>query len=123
MCLCLLEGYFLSEDIETNPGPRLNLNNHFTICHWNLNTISTHNFTEIQLLIDKLLVDKFDTVCLFGTYLNPIFPLDDDSLDIPDYIMVRADPAASNKRGGGCMYYKNCLPLKLVSDFDLIKIF
>ena len=121
--MCLLEGYFLSEDIETNPGPRLNLNNHFTICHWNLNTISTHNFTEIQLLIDKLLVDKFDTVCLFGTYLNPIFPLDDDSLDIPDYIMVRADPLASNKRGGGCMYYKNCLPLKLVSDFDLIKIF
>ena len=121
--MCLLEGCFLSEDIETNLGPRLNLNNHFTICHWNLNTISTHNFTEIQFLIDKLLVDKFDTVCLFGTYLNPIFPLDDDSLDIPDYIMVRADPPASNKRGGGCMYYKNCLPLKLVSDFDLIKIF
>ena len=32
-----------SGDIETNPGPRRNLNNHFAICHWNLNSISAHN--------------------------------------------------------------------------------
>ena len=33
----------LSGDIETNPAPWRNLNNHFTICHWNLNSISVHN--------------------------------------------------------------------------------
>ena len=39
----------LSGDIETNPGPRRNLSNHFTICHWNLNSISAYNFAKVQL--------------------------------------------------------------------------
>ena len=41
---------FLSGNIETNLGPRHNLNNHFTICHWNLNSISAHHFATVQLL-------------------------------------------------------------------------
>ena len=28
--------------------------------------------------------------------------------------MVRADHPANSKRGGVCMYYKNCLPLKVL---------
>ena len=92
---------FLSGDIETNPGPRRNLNNHFTICHWNL-------------LKAYLAIHKFDIVCLSETYLNSGFPFDDDNLDIPGYIMVRADHPANSKRGGVCMYYKNCLPLKVL---------
>ena len=28
--------------------------------------------------------------------------------------MIRADHAANSKRGGVCMYYKNCLPLKVL---------
>ena len=32
-----------SGDIETYPGPRHNLNNHFTTCHWNVSSISAHN--------------------------------------------------------------------------------
>ena len=60
---------FLSVDIETNPGPRDNLNNHFTICHWNLNSFSANNFAKIQLLKAYLAVHKFDIVCLSETYL------------------------------------------------------
>ena len=41
---------FLSGDVETNPGPRRNLNNHFTICHWNLSSIFAHNIVKVQLL-------------------------------------------------------------------------
>ena len=41
---------FLNGDIETNPGPRHNLNNHFTICHWNLSGTSAHSSTKAQLL-------------------------------------------------------------------------
>ena len=37
-------------DIETSGGPRNNLNFHFIICHWNPNSISAHNFAEVQLL-------------------------------------------------------------------------
>ena len=104
----------LSGDIETNPGPRRNLSNHFTICHWNLNSISAHNFAKVQLLKAYLAVHKFDIVCLSETYLNSSFPFDDDNLDIPGYIMIRVDHPANSKRGGVCMYYKNCLPLKVL---------
>ena len=51
-------------------------------------------------------------VRLSETYLNSSFPFDDDNLDIPGYIMIRADHPANSKRGGVYMYYKNCLPLK-----------
>ena len=105
---------FLSVDIETNPGPRHNLNNHFTICHWNLNSFSANNFAKIQRLKAYLAVHKFDIVCFSETYLNSSSPLDDDNLDIPGYIMVSADHLANSYRGGVCLYYKNCLPLKFL---------
>ena len=57
---------------------------------------------------------KFDIVCLSETYLNSSFPFDDDNLNIPGYTMVRADHLADSKRGGVCIYYKNCLPLKVL---------
>ena len=108
---------FLSGDIETNPGPRRNLNNHFTICHWNLNSISAHNFAKVQLLKPCLAIYEFDIVCLSETHLNSGFPFDDDSLDILGYIMVRTDHPANSKRGSVCMWYKNCLPLKVLDSF------
>ena len=54
----------LSGDIEANSGPRRNLNDHFNICHWNLNCISAHNFAKVQLLKAYLAVHNFDIVCL-----------------------------------------------------------
>ena len=107
--------YFLSRKlllsgvIENNPG-----RNPVTICHWNLNSISAHDFAKVQLLKAYLAVHKFDIVCLSETYLNSSFPFDDGNLDIPGYIMIRADHPANSKRGGVCMYYKNCLPLKVL---------
>ena len=37
-------------------------------------------------------------------------------MDIPGYIMIRADHLTSSKRGDVCLYCKNCLPLKV---FDI----
>ena len=102
----------LNEDTETNPGPRHNCNNHFTICHWNLNNISVHTFAKEQLLKANLAVYKFDIVYLSLTYLNASFLSDGDNLGIPGYIMVRADHAANT--GGAHMYCKNCLPLNIL---------
>ena len=108
----------LSGDIETNPGPRRNLSNHFTICHWNLNSISAHNFAKVQLLKAYLAVHKLHIVYLSETYLNSSLPFDDDNLDIPGYIMVRADHPTSSKRGDVCLYYKTVYHYKsLISDF------
>ena len=90
------------------------MNNLFTICHWNLDSISARNFAKVQFLKAYLAVHKFDIVCLSEIYLNSSFPFNDNNLDIPCYIMVRADHPVNDKRGGVCMYYKNCLPLKVL---------
>ena len=39
-----------SGDIEQNPGPKSDSCQSFSICHWNLNSISAHNFIKIFLL-------------------------------------------------------------------------
>ena len=36
--------------IEPNPGPEPNFCQSFSICHWNLNSISAHNFIKLSLL-------------------------------------------------------------------------
>ena len=72
------------------------MHNHFTICHWNLNSISAHNFFKIHLLKVNLPIHKFGIVCLSETYLESGFPFDDDNLDIHGYIMVRADHPANS---------------------------
>ena len=38
----------ISGDIETNPGPISSIIQSLSICHWNLNSISTYNFTSIS---------------------------------------------------------------------------
>ena len=105
---------FLSGDIETNSGPRCNLNNHFTISCWNLNSTFSHIFFKVQLLNAYLAVRKFDMIYFSETYLNSGFSCNDDNLDIPCYIIVRVYHPANNKSGGVYMYYKKCLPLKLL---------
>ena len=40
----------LSGDVETNPGPKRNSTETFSFCHWNLNSISSHNYVIIFLL-------------------------------------------------------------------------
>ena len=39
-----------SGDIEQNPGLKSNSFQSFSICHWNVNSISAHNFIKISLL-------------------------------------------------------------------------
>ena len=41
---------FLSGDVKANPGPRTKANNAFWVCHWNLNSISAHNYSKVSLL-------------------------------------------------------------------------
>ena len=39
---------FLSRhgDTELNPGPRKEKKNSLSVCHWNLNSLSAHNFSK-----------------------------------------------------------------------------
>ena len=40
----------LSADVELNPGPKRVSTINISICHWNLNSISPHNYIKLSLL-------------------------------------------------------------------------
>ena len=60
----------LSGDIEENPGPKCISNQSFFICHWNLNSITAHNYLKIYLLRAYISLHNFDLVCISETYLT-----------------------------------------------------
>ena len=102
-CKCLL---LLSGDIELNPGPKPNSCKSFSICHWNLNSITSHNFIKVSLITTYNSIHKFDIICLFETYLNSETLSNDENLNIPGYNLVRVDHLTNTKRGGVCIYFK-----------------
>ena len=105
----------LSGDVEINPGPKRNPRAKLSICHWNLNSISAHNYVKLSLLSAYLSFHNFDIICLSETYLNSSNSPDDETLEISGYNLVRSDHPLNSKRGGVCIYYKNYLPLRIIS--------
>ena len=108
-----------SGDIEENPGPKPNSCEYLSICHWNLNSISAHNFIKLSLLRAYISINKIDIICLSETYLDSSISSDNDNLELPGYNLVRADNPTNTKRGGVCIYYHNSLPLKVI-DIQLL---
>ena len=37
-------------DIEVNSGPKKNCSTSFSLCHWNLNSLTAHNCVKLSLL-------------------------------------------------------------------------
>ena len=99
----------LSGDIETNPGPK-SLDS-FSICHWNLNGISAHNYTKISLLTAFVLVHNFDIICLSETYVNSETSTDDQNLEIPGYYLLCTGQHFNNKREAICLFNRTTPPL------------
>ena len=91
-----------------------NANQLFSICHWNLNSITAHNYLKISLLRAYILLHNFDVVCMSETYLDSTTALDDENLEIVGYNLLGADHASNSKRGGACVYYKRSLALRLI---------
>ena len=56
---------------------------------------------------------KHDFICLSETYLDSSTP--DRLLEIDGYILVRADNSNNIKRGGVCIYYKESVPVRVMS--------
>ena len=109
-CKCLLQ---LSGDIELSPGPKLNSCKSFSICHWNLNSITSHNFIKVSLLTAYNSIHKFDIICLSETYLNFETLSSNENWNIPGYNLITADHLSNTKRGGVCICFKESLPLRL----------
>ena len=81
----------LSGDVKTNPGPKPNSKQSFSISHWNFNGISAHNYSKISLLTTYNLVHRCEIICLSETYLNFETSIDKSNLGISDYNVFRAD--------------------------------
>ena len=75
----------LSGDVETNPGPKRNSTETFSFCHWNLNSISSHDYVKMFLLKAYVTVLKFDIICLSETYLDSSTRPGDENLEIAGY--------------------------------------
>ena len=60
----------LGGDVELNPGPKQSSINAFSICHWNLNSLSAHNYAKIFLLKAYIAIHRFDNICISETYLD-----------------------------------------------------
>ena len=103
-----------------NPGPKPNPCHSFSICHWNLNSLATHNYLKVSLLRAYVAIEKFDVVCLSETYLDSSNLSNDDNFYLPDYNLVRADHRSNVKKGGICLYFKDSLPLKVL-DIQLLQ--
>ena len=103
-----------SGDIGENPGPKPNSCGCLSICHWNLNSISSHNLIKLSLPCAYISINKIDVICLSGTYLDSSISSDNDNLVLPRCNLVRADNPTYTKRGSVCIYYHNFLPLKVI---------
>ena len=57
-------------DIEFNTGPKPYYNQSFSICQWNVNSMSAHNYSKISLLTAYISMHNFDIICLSETYLT-----------------------------------------------------
>ena len=95
----------LSGDVELNPGPNPNSSKSFSICHWNLNSITSHSFIKVSLLTAYNTIHKYDIICISESFLNSQNSINDDNLSIPGYNMFRADHPSDSRRGGVCVYY------------------
>ena len=60
----------LGGDVEENPGTKPSSNQIFSIYHWNLNSISAHNYIKLLFLRTYLSTHEFDVICICETYLD-----------------------------------------------------
>ena len=107
--LIILQCY---RNIEPNPGPRKLKTNSLSVFPWNLNSLPAHNFSKLTLKAYNSIY-KYDFLCLSETCLSTAVP--ENLIDIEKYKLIRADHSDDIKIGGVCIYYKESLPVRVIS--------
>ena len=101
-------------DIELNPGPK-----YFSICHWNLNGLTLHNYLKVSQLQAFNLVHKIDILCISETHIDSSVSKDDNALSIEGYSIIRTDHLSNTNRGGVCIYYNDKISVRQMSNINL----
>ena len=73
---------------EFNSGPKPDSSQSFSICHWNLNGMSAHNYSKVFSLIAYIFIYDFDIICLSETYQTSTTNINEGNLKIPGYIII-----------------------------------
>ena len=110
----------LNGDVAENPGPKPKPCQSFSICHWNVYSLSDQNFSKVSLLRAYISIHKFDVICISETFLNSDTAFDDDNLNIEGYNIVRFDHPSNSIQGGVCIYYNQSFALK-ISDIKYLQ--
>ena len=79
----------LGFDVEENLDPRPRPCQSLSLCHWNVNSVSAHNFSKVFLLRAYISTHKFDVIRISQTFLNFDTEFDDENLKIEGYNIVR----------------------------------
>ena len=87
--------------------------NTVSVCHWNLNSITEHNFSKLTQLKAYISTFKYDFICLSETFLDSSTP--DNLVDIQGYNLARTDHPDNTERGGVYIYYKESLPARVIN--------
>ena len=104
----------LSGDAEVNPGPKPSSSQSFSICHWNLNSVSVHNYIKLSLLRAYVSSHKFDVICISETCFDSDTSTVDENLEIVGYALIRADHPSNTTRW--CLH-----SLQTLSCFQVIR--
>ena len=105
----------LCGDVEENPGPKPSSNQIFSICYWNLNGISVHNYIRLSLLRAYLSTHRFGVIWLSETYLDSDKSHEDANLEVVGCTLIRADHPSNTNRGHACLYHRNSLAFRLLN--------
>ena len=97
----------LSNDVDKNPGDFVN--NFFTFCNWNLNSLAKDNFYRTWLLEAHNSFHNYDIIFICETSLNDSVELPDTLLN--DYPFVSANNPSNAKHDGVGIFYENSLPV------------
>ena len=80
------------------------------------NHVTHHNYEKVNLLGAYNTVSKFDMICISESYLDSSLSSDSEQLSIEGYKLVRNDYPGSLRRGGACVYFRESLPVRCISN-------
>ena len=112
---CLFENC----DAEENSRPKSSSSQSFSICHWNLNSISVHNYIKWSFLRAYVSTHKIDVILTSEINLDFDSSTVDEKLKIVGYTLIRADHPANITRGGVSINYKLSLAFRLLDIYYL----
>ena len=102
----------LSNDVEKHPGDFVN--NFFTFCNWNLNSLAKDNFYRTQLLDAHNSFHNYDIISVCETSLNDTVQIPEKMLE--SYTFLACNNPKNVKHGGVGLFYKDSFAIKIRDD-------